>query len=344
MKRLFAGGDVPTLLRLVQQTPPRMTTVRPDIPPALDDAVAGALERSHGARTPTAAAFARALAEACGSVVRIAELDEVAAYVAAAAGPKLLDRKRQIQSIMRLRQAIDAVAEASIAANPGGTTGYTGGEIVVSAEGDTGTGTSTVSEKTPTVAEHSSPTAVTDTTSSAELRRALPRRPWWRAIAAVGAIAVALVGVASWALRTPKPTPVASAAAAAKPAASLATPPPEPTADPTPEPTAAPPPVAASLDSVDVHANAPVSSLTLNGRVIALAVPSNEVTLERSDAEKSGAVRVVAVAVDGRRATTTLAADASALEIRFTGRSAPTAPPPSTGRTRLTLAPSPYSR
>jgi hypothetical protein len=156
----------------------------------------------------------------------------------------------------------------------------------------------------------------------------------------------AALGVGAWTLRGHW------APAEAVPVAS------EPTTTATPEPTAAvvvlplprdpttPVPTtsqsAAQPGAVQVHASAPVTSLSIAGRTMVLASPATDLTIERSGAEKSSAVRVVVVAADGRLATSSLRPEATSLELTFPPRAATTPTPNRAHSAAPGLAPSPY--
>ncbi|HEY8430227.1 MAG TPA: serine/threonine-protein kinase [Sandaracinaceae bacterium] len=65
-RRLFAGDNpAEVLMKLMELPVPRLDRLRSDVPPALADAIAGALERDRERRTQTAADFAHALRTSC---------------------------------------------------------------------------------------------------------------------------------------------------------------------------------------------------------------------------------------------------------------------------------------
>jgi serine/threonine protein kinase len=85
-----------SLLDIVKGPPPRLGTVVSGIAPALEEAVAYALQMAPSDRPATAKAFARILGDAAKKANVLAELDEVAAHVQRAAAPVLQERKRKI--------------------------------------------------------------------------------------------------------------------------------------------------------------------------------------------------------------------------------------------------------
>ncbi len=116
-RRLYTEQDgIATLLKVVSERPPLLRTVAPEIPAALEQTVAAALEPDISKRTPTAAALASELARHSALLVRVAEPPEVAAFVQRKSGQKLAKRREQAQSAAQLRAKMDALASASIAA------------------------------------------------------------------------------------------------------------------------------------------------------------------------------------------------------------------------------------
>lgn len=108
-------NDAVTLLKIVTEEPPRLSTVRSDIPPELEDAVAHALTIDLEIRCPDAATFARELATACHNArLRIAEAGEVGAHVAALVGGKLKERRERVAEILELRGRMDRLATTAL--------------------------------------------------------------------------------------------------------------------------------------------------------------------------------------------------------------------------------------
>ena len=82
--------EAATLLRIVSETPPRARSVQPDMPPAIDDAIAAALQMDVAERIATADELRRRLLDAG---LPVATAEEVGAYVKAQADPKLKERR-----------------------------------------------------------------------------------------------------------------------------------------------------------------------------------------------------------------------------------------------------------
>ncbi len=102
--------DVPTLIKLVTTTPPRLRDVDPTISEALDAAVAKALTMQPAERWPTAAAFSKALI----SCAELADAEQLAEYARVVAGPKIEQRREQIRSMGALRTKMGEITEASV--------------------------------------------------------------------------------------------------------------------------------------------------------------------------------------------------------------------------------------
>ena len=99
-KRLFAGdGPAETLMRVLEMEVPRLDAMRPDVPVALADAIAQALERDIDKRTKTAGELAQAIRMAIPSV----------------GGTPLakLVRERGGESLLRLEEGIRAQMPSS---------------------------------------------------------------------------------------------------------------------------------------------------------------------------------------------------------------------------------------
>lgn len=94
-----------SLLDIVKGPPPRLRTVIGDVPEAIEEAVAYALQMAPEDRPATAKAFARMLASAAKKANLLAERGEVAAHVQQAAAPVLNARKEKITQTQRIEEA-----------------------------------------------------------------------------------------------------------------------------------------------------------------------------------------------------------------------------------------------
>jgi serine/threonine protein kinase len=101
-RRLFdSKNDIATALRLLEQRPPRLRTVRSDVPPAVDDAVAYALVPEVDLRCPTAREFLRRLSGAGPA----ASQDDVAEVVSMLTENVRLERRSVLEQQPVLEQA-----------------------------------------------------------------------------------------------------------------------------------------------------------------------------------------------------------------------------------------------
>jgi serine/threonine protein kinase len=347
--RLYPNGEgVATLVRLLREPPPRLRTVCPDVTPEIEEVVASALSHGPEGRTPSALAFARALGEACAAAGYTADHEAVAEFAREAAGSRLAARRARVQEVLKLRGRMDALAEQSIEV---GATGSTTSEGISGISLMPPRGDRTLVETTTIPTGPPGDTTKTVATDSQMAPSRSRRTPHWALVlgglAALGLCATWFTGRTG--ARPVEPPPVLAVSAAAPLPAAL---PPLPVA-PAPEASSpsevSPPPEASQeapaspVDLVTVQANAPVTSLTINGRAIALAEPATSVTLERIPSERIVDAKVVAIAADGQRASAWLHPSSTSLMLDFSRRAA--APAPSAPhRARAGLAPSPYDR
>jgi len=105
------GNDASTLLAIVNHEAPRLGSVRADVPPALEAAVAHALARDPRRRCPTAAAFARQIEAACGGDLELADREEVAACVKRLLGPELAERRAASAARLEQRRRPEGAVE-----------------------------------------------------------------------------------------------------------------------------------------------------------------------------------------------------------------------------------------
>jgi serine/threonine protein kinase len=110
-KRLFPKGDaVSTLLKIVTDPPPPLSSVVPDIDPEFEAAVASALTMDAQERCASAAELRRRLeaywSRACG----IASHEEVAGFVTELTREALRERRLRIGALLELRQRMSEVA------------------------------------------------------------------------------------------------------------------------------------------------------------------------------------------------------------------------------------------
>ena len=90
--RLYDTEDeIGALLKIVNEDPPRLRSVRPDLPEELDDALDWALTRELAERCPSADALRRRLLAAHP----VADTTDVAEFVRRVVGPQLADRRKK---------------------------------------------------------------------------------------------------------------------------------------------------------------------------------------------------------------------------------------------------------
>jgi eukaryotic-like serine/threonine-protein kinase len=300
-RRLYKDkNDASILLKLITEPPPRLRTVRPDIPQALEDAVAHALATDMLGRCPSAKQLAQELVTAAGAIGSVASQDEVAAYVRKLSGQALGTRREQVSEVLKLRQSISSIAAASTVDSDELSHSSNASPSSPSLSDDT-----TASLTTPLIEE---PTQVTQSSQSVPVRpRAKSRGPFAGAVV-VGVLAVAAGGY--FALRAPVEDVAASSPSASEIVVPL--------------PSASPPPVASSPApalvapaKVSLRANAPVAQLVIGTRVVAINPPAAEIDVELAPGEGEATQEVLARAADGRSLKLVLPKGARELAVAF---------------------------
>jgi eukaryotic-like serine/threonine-protein kinase len=113
-RRLHKKVDaVSTLLSVVTEVPPRLRSVDPEIPAALDDIVARALTMDVDARIPSALELRRQLDQAFRAAGGIAEPQEVGEFVQRIVGSRLQERRERIAEVRKLRVRMEEIARPS---------------------------------------------------------------------------------------------------------------------------------------------------------------------------------------------------------------------------------------
>ncbi len=107
-RRLYPPSNdaVATALSICTERPRRLRSVCPDVPEAVDEAIASALVLEQAQRCPTVEEFRRRLAEAWE--VAPADATEVAGVVARVAGAELAERRRRAEEASRAGEATTA--------------------------------------------------------------------------------------------------------------------------------------------------------------------------------------------------------------------------------------------
>lgn len=193
-QRLYeAPNDAAVLFKVVRDRPMRLSHLRADIPSAIDDAVAKALEPDLEQRFETAEAFADALAAAADEYgLRVAHRD-VGRFLEPILAPLLEKRRARVKEVAGLRKPGDSAIPSSPShSRPMPEIGISSSPTVRSAP-VAPTGATTLD---PSVASEGATGGVTalDTMQFAHKRS----RPWVVGLAAGLALAVALGAVALW--------------------------------------------------------------------------------------------------------------------------------------------------
>lgn len=325
-ERLYPEADeAATMFRIVQTPPPRLISVRSDLPEALVEAVTWALTIERDARCPTADALRSRLVAAFEAMGPLAAPAEVGAYVARCAAEKIEQRRTRVQAILERREMLPSFTGAIAA-----------GEPTKPPPPDAELPTKALPRGTATPAEARFVGAV----STEHTRAPQAGRPRTRALgrALLSALGVGVFVVpGAWAISSrvrpsapaESPLPVvaapitasiASAEAARDAAPRRVAPPPE--APVTLSPSRPDPP--AQRADVLVKADARIESLVVGARVIPLAQPVQQLTVSLADSEREGGVELTAIAVDKRRANAVIAPGAATVALSF-GR-APSTP------------------
>jgi serine/threonine protein kinase len=245
-QRLMTGESAAaTLLRLLQQPIPSVTTVRPDVPPALEAIVARALEKDPARRFPTALAMRDALEDCIAASGKSVRQEEIGRELS-----NLFSGVREaIQKQVRMH--MEGITEVPLHdEGPRSTEGSAGRAILSSGQlpmlGVTsGSGSGVVagfsapSQPSPSDASlPSGPVPIVNAAATAQARRGAAL---WLALAAV----VGVVAIAAFTMGKSGATP----APATEPVTEFRAPPPPPAAqttaspaqpDPTAQPTAEP--------------------------------------------------------------------------------------------------------
>lgn len=223
-------NEVSTLLKIASQAPPRLREVKPDVPAVFDEAVAKALAMDMDARWPTANAFKQALAAACVATGETADIEEVAAFTVRCVEPVIAERRARVAEIVRLRAKVERLAGVDAPTSGGSLPDEQTETIALETRAVPAAPTSG-----PVLAPASGgaplhdPTAVTRMDATAVAPLVAPPSPKsWKAYAAYGGVAIALVvgigiGVSLSHGAPPAPAVIAQPTATAPPATTTAT-------------------------------------------------------------------------------------------------------------------------
>ncbi|MBK7580828.1 MAG: protein kinase [Myxococcales bacterium] len=354
-ERLYDTEDeIGALLKIVNEEPPRLRSVRPDLPQELDDALSWAITRDLGQRCPSADALRRRLLGA----FPVADTAEVAEFVRQIIGPKLLEREKKIEEIRRLRGQLGELGEAMrenvVSPSTGldapsgafrAATAVTETEQVPQHPREDTTGATYAWKEQDS--EAVAPLGTTSITASVEKRVAALLADRRNRAAVIGVVSGLLISAMLMLIilvsvrRSPsEPVRVQPVLAVSQPQTA-----PPPTEAPTEAPTAPPVvSVAPPAPKLMLRANAAIATLKIAGETLQVRPGQTTVELDERPAVGSS---VEAVAADGRRISTKVPASGDVLSLEFPRRSVqggsqPVAPPPSTGASPF--AANPYKK
>jgi serine/threonine-protein kinase len=340
-RRLYDQDDLATLLKVVSEPPPRLRTVHPLIPAEVEEAVADALAMKVDDRTPTAAAFARALATACARCDLLAETEEVAAFVERVAGPKLADRRRRAKEILQARGLeIIPVPDPSLEPTQVQERPPVAPPVLSRPPARPQVGQTTLPDVT--VPLDAAPVQLSDEDVIAESTRTdtnaisthavedfvAPPRPPPKGLVVGVAAAVGMLGllliVVSVSSSNKGPTSAASTSPITPQSAVVTASPPQ-TAVAAPAET--PATTSLELPSLLVHANATIRELKIDGRAVD-APPGRDIRVDLFPDESTRATHVVASTSDGRQASATVPPGAKMVVLEFPPKQAGTSAKP----------------
>jgi serine/threonine-protein kinase len=268
------------LVQLMSQDPPLLRSLRPELPEALERAVASALTRDIGKRCPSAAVLRARLLDACPEC---ADATEVGELVRELVGPRLQQRQQRARQIERLRAKMSLLVSEQA---DGDGSGPTNPNLDVSL---------------------TSPPSSDESPALSTTARSGPRRSRRRGLlaAVLGLGALGSIGVLAAARAGDSGS---TATVTAQPPVSLELPVPPPPAATTE------PPSRGAERRLRVKSSVAISELQIGSQEFAFASPVTLTEVKLSGARPGDAVH--AVSVDGRRVVAALPPDDD-LALRF---------------------------
>jgi eukaryotic-like serine/threonine-protein kinase len=334
-QRLYSGKDqLATLLELATSKPPRLRTLRPDLPLEVDEIIAEALATHPEARCSSASEFRQRLLLAWQKIGSVADSPEVGAYVAELVQDKLRTRDEQAASVLRLRDEMATISRDATAL--ASTRDLTTTEKHLSSEVPAARESGRLSDL-----ERTLPSGPGTMGSRAHIEHdtAHPRpklHPMALSLAAL-TLTIAAAAFALWSgnFARRNATPEARAPVPAPPAERSATP-------------TAPPAL------LTIVSDLPLIGVRLNDRVIAPASPASKLEIGLDPAESSGPLLLEVRALGGQRKVVRLERAEPRVFVAFGGAETRGQTRPKPARTKPAraksnadppgLAPTPYER
>ncbi len=252
-RRLHKKVDaVSTLLSVVTEAPPRLRSVDPEIPAALDDIVARALTMDVAERIASALELRRQLDAAFRDAGGIAEPHEVGEFVQRIVGTRLEERRARIAEVRKLRVRMEEIAR------PSSPFPEVSPDDLVKADEQSDSGERTRQEGIPRArgttnpppaprpVEAEPPRAITETVDLGA--RIVPPLRWKPYAAGAGGLLALLIGIGIWRAADAPATEPAPESEPSKVAAANPSPAPPPVAKAVEAPSAAPSPDPSKAD------------------------------------------------------------------------------------------------
>jgi serine/threonine-protein kinase len=113
-RALHPGNELRSLIERLHAPAPRLREVRPDVPEALDEAIASALTPDLASRCPTAAEFLSRLRAAWLPSGQIANVGEVGDLVTDCLGAELQERREAVRQLLEYRETMSRIEASAL--------------------------------------------------------------------------------------------------------------------------------------------------------------------------------------------------------------------------------------
>jgi tRNA A-37 threonylcarbamoyl transferase component Bud32 len=277
-RRLFSGNEAQMILGIVSGDVPPLSSLVPDVPPALEAVIASALSIDPRRRPATARDLRAALISGATGAYALADVGEVAAYVERLIAPTLARRRQRIDEVLRLRSELTRVVSAEELAGP-----------------------QTPPRSVPEPAR-------ADDSAGAALETQPVKSPRWHPIViAAAGIGIGVLASLLVARGAGSRTDALASSAASLPVAPTAVL--EPLASAAPDPEREPPRERELL----IEASLPIARLVVDGREQPIDPPARQVRVSIPERART----LVAVSSDGKRAALKVSSDRRTATARF---------------------------